>query len=75
MLARCGPARVPPWGLLRVSLGLPLVSRRKTNRAFGLLLPRVSAVIPLSPSLGRAWLAFFPFRFLLDIPPLGPSSC
>jgi len=75
VVARCGPARGPPWGLLRGGLGFPLASRRKTNRALGLLLPRVSAEIPLSPSLGRAWTALFPCRFLLGLPPLGPRGC
>ena len=71
MLARCGPARGLPWGLLRGGLGLPLVSTEKTNRALGLLIPRVCAVIPLSPSPGRAWIALFPCRFLLGLPHLG----
>jgi len=68
VLARCGPARGPPWGLLRGGLGRPLVSKEKTNRALGLLLPRVCAVIPLSLSSGRAWTALFPCRFILGVP-------
>ena len=66
---------VSPWELLRGGLGLPIVFRRKSNRALGLLLPRDSAVIPLSPSLGRAWTALFPCRFLLGLPPLGAMGC
>jgi len=75
MLARCGHASGPPWGRLRGGLGLPLVPKRRNNRArLGSLDPSGLCRNTFVPLLGTGVDCTSPFPVPSGPPTFGPQG-
>ena len=74
MLARCGPARGPPWGLLRGGLCLPPRVQKKNQPCLGSLAPSGLCRNTFVPLFGTGFDCTFPLPVPSGPPSFGPQG-